>query len=295
LAITNPTNAATVLTYSASGTGSTAVELKYDLAEPIGYLPGTASDTICVWFNGIIGGKLDSVRVALRRAGTMTGGIWTYTGVVQPSPLGTPLAVPITATVTQTPNYPYPVPWSNWGTIDLRIKNIDASNAFAVAFVDQGDYTLQPRVMVTGSPLPSEFTSLTYSTNYPTGANWYTFTSNDSGDSVFTYLIRAYVSIDTSGGKQNIELTPASFVLEQNYPNPFNPSTTIKFQIPSKGFVTLKIYDIIGREVSALVNEFREAGPYNVKFDASNLPSGVYLYRITSGTYRETKKLVLIK
>ena len=67
------------------------------------------------------------------------------------------------------------------------------------------------------------------------------------------------------------------------------------FQMPSKGFVTLRIYDIVGREVATLVNGFQEAGTHNVKFDASNLPSGIYLYRITSGTYAETKKLVLIK
>jgi hypothetical protein len=292
LAITNLTNTATVFTYAASGTGGNAVELKYDLTEPTGYLPGTASDTICVWFNGITGGKLDSVRVALRRAGTMTGGVWTYTGVVRPSPLGAQLAVPVFATVTQTPSYPYPVPWPNWGTIDLRTNNIDASNAFAVAFINQGDGSTQPRIMVTESPMPGETTSLTYLSDQ---ANWYTLTSNTTGDSVYTYLIRAYVSITTSGVKQNVELTPVSFVLEQNYPNPFNPSTTIKFQIPSKGFVTLKIYDIIGREVATLVDGFQEAGPHDVKFDASNLPSGVYLYRISTGTYAETKKLVLIK
>jgi hypothetical protein len=295
LSITNLTNAATIFTYAASGTGGNVVELKYDLAEPTGYLPGAVSDTVCVWFNGVTGGKLDSVRVALRRAGTMTGGVWAYTGVTRPSPLGTPLAVPITATVAQTSSVPYPIPWPNWSTIDLRANNIDASNAFAIAFINEGDGTTKPRVMITESPLPGEITSLTYSTTSSSGANWYYFTSNMAGDSVFTYLIRAYVSIDTSGEKQNIELTPASFVLEQNYPNPFNTSTTIKFQMPSKGFVTLRIYDMIGREVATLVDEFQEAGPHDVKFDASNLPSGVYLYRITTGTYVETKKLVLIK
>jgi hypothetical protein len=88
---------------------------------------------------------------------------------------------------------------------------------------------------------------------------------------------------------------PLHYSLEQNYPNPFNPSTTIRFQMPSKGFVTLRIYDIIGREVATLLDGFQEAGTHDVKFDAFNLPSGIYLYRFTSGTYTETKKLVLIK
>jgi hypothetical protein len=65
--------------------------------------------------------------------------------------------------------------------------------------------------------------------------------------------------------------------------------------MPSKGLVKMKIYDIIGREITTLVDGFQEAGTHEVRFDASNIPSGVYLYRITSGTFAETKKLVLIK
>jgi len=295
LAVINPTNTETIFTYSASGYVGTVLELKYDLTEPNDYLIEAAGDTVCVWFSGVPGGRLDSVRVALQRAGTMTGGIWTYTGNARPSPLGTPLAAPVTAAVALTPGVPYPVPWPNWGTIDLRANNIDASNAFAVAFIDEGDHTTEPRVMVTESPIPDEITSLTYSTTSSAGPNWYYFSSNAAGDSVYTYLIRAYVSSYTTGVKQNTELTPASFTLEQNFPNPFNPSTTIRFQMPSKGLVTLKVYDIIGREVITLVNGFKETGMHEVKFNASGLPSGVYLYRITSGTFTQTRKLVFIK
>jgi hypothetical protein len=116
--------------YQATGTsGSATAELKYDFAEPTGYLQNAAGDTVCVWFDAVPGAKLDSIRVALRRAGSMTGGIWRYTGSVRPSPLGRPLALPLTATVSSTPGIPYPMPWPNWATIDLRPYNLLSESA----------------------------------------------------------------------------------------------------------------------------------------------------------------------
>ncbi len=88
---------------------------------------------------------------------------------------------------------------------------------------------------------------------------------------------------------------PKSYALLQNYPNPFNPSTTVSFTIPKASFVTLKIYDILGREVGTLVNERLEAGIYRQQFIGNNLASGLYIYRLTAGTFVETKKMVLIK
>lgn len=86
-----------------------------------------------------------------------------------------------------------------------------------------------------------------------------------------------------------------SFYLSQNYPNPFNPITRIKYDLPDKSDVEIKVYDILGEQVRTLVNEQQEAGRYEVKFDASNLASGVYLYRINAGSYIDTKKMVLMK
>jgi|GEM_PF-535127 len=88
---------------------------------------------------------------------------------------------------------------------------------------------------------------------------------------------------------------PNSFMLMQNYPNPFNPSTTIKFAIPKAGFVNLAVYDILGRRVAQLLNEHRQAGNYEIKFDAANLPSGIYLYRLNTGSTTEVKKMMLLK
>jgi hypothetical protein len=280
------------------------VELKYDITEPTGYLASAAGDTVCVWFDAVPGGRLDSIRVALRRAGTMTGGVWTFTGTVRPSPLGTPLAVPIYATVNATPTYsgdplhPYPVPWpsSNWAAIDLRSRSISTANPFAVAFVCAGDATTEPRVMITESSIPANPTSLSYD-GQNSSPNWYYFVSNDAGDSVYTYLIRAYIGFDTSSAPSDTGLVPAQYELEQNYPNPFNAGTTIRFVLPQDSKVTLKVYDVLGREVATLVDGTLPASttPYSIAFNASGLSSGVYFYELVADNFSATKKLVMVR
>ena len=88
---------------------------------------------------------------------------------------------------------------------------------------------------------------------------------------------------------------PTHFSLEQNYPNPFNPATTISFSLPSKSFVSLKVFDALGREVATLLSEELPAGTYSQQWNAASLPSGVYFYRLQSGSFIETKKLVLLR
>lgn len=98
-------------------------------------------------------------------------------------------------------------------------------------------------------------------------------------------------------GKIKTETKIKEFVyeLEQNYPNPFNPVTTINYQIPNDGFVTLKVYDILGKEIANLVNHNKEAGYYTVEFDASQLSSGIYIYKIQVGDFVNSKKMILIR
>jgi hypothetical protein len=88
---------------------------------------------------------------------------------------------------------------------------------------------------------------------------------------------------------------PREFALSQNYPNPFNPTTAIRFQITDHGLVTMKVYDVLGREVTTLVNDVKEPGAYTVRWDATGFASGVYFYRLVSGTFVQTKRLMLLK
>ena len=92
-----------------------------------------------------------------------------------------------------------------------------------------------------------------------------------------------------------VVIAPTEFSLSQNYPNPFNPVTIIKYQLPSNNFVAIKIYDVLGNEVETLVNEEKSAGTYEVQFDASELTSGIYFCKLTSASFVETKKMVLLK
>jgi hypothetical protein len=88
---------------------------------------------------------------------------------------------------------------------------------------------------------------------------------------------------------------PSTFALHQNYPNPFNPSTTISYDLPVRARVKLVIYNLLGQEVATLVNGEQEPGRYNVKFDASGLPSGIYFYRLEAGKFVDVKKMILVK
>ncbi|MBX2992948.1 MAG: T9SS type A sorting domain-containing protein [Bacteroidetes bacterium] len=104
--------------------------------------------------------------------------------------------------------------------------------------------------------------------------------------SVFTVMIT-----DVQEG----EAKPAAYALYQNYPNPFNPMTTIRYQLPAAGHVTLKVFDLLGREVATLVDGIQQAGFKSVAFDGGGLPSGIYFYRLNNGNYSAVKKMVLIQ
>ncbi len=103
----------------------------------------------------------------------------------------------------------------------------------------------------------------------------------------------------TNGGSTFVEdyqkKFPSSYSLSQNYPNPFNPATNIGFRIANFGFVSLKVYDVLGREVASLVNEEKPAGEYEVEFDASGLSSGIYFYKLQTENYSLTKKMIYLK
>lgn len=100
---------------------------------------------------------------------------------------------------------------------------------------------------------------------------------------------------NSSTDVQNEINTISDFRLDQNYPNPFNPSTNITYAIPQGSYVTLKVFNILGKEIASLVNEYQNAGSYKVQFDGKYLSGGIYFYQITAGNFTQTRKLSLLK
>ncbi len=144
------------------------------------------------------------------------------------------------------------------------------------------------------------------------GSTWATYSANDST------LPNNYVqslAIDGSGNKwigtsdglsvyneggvisfgDGVQILPENFLIHQNYPNPFNPTTTIRYSISQENFVSIKVYNLLGEEVAALVNDYKLPGSYNIIFNAASLSSGVYFYKISAGEFSENKKMVLLR
>ncbi len=184
---------------------------------------------------------------------------------------------------------------SNWVSITGNLPNI-GFNSIALR-------QTSPRMIFVGSDL-----GVFQSTNE--GVNWVTFNTGfpnvevydlkykevpkillaaTHGRGCFTFDVSTIVSI------KNANEIPDKFALFQNYPNPFNPSTTIKYEIPAKGFVSIKIYDVLGNELSSAINRELQAGSYEYSFDASKYTSGVYFYRLIAGDYEDTKSMMLVK
>jgi hypothetical protein len=123
------------------------------------------------------------------------------------------------------------------------------------------------------------------------------FTAKDKGVVVGDYGTILRTGADNITGIEHPLANdgPGEFALAQNYPNPFNPVTNLQFRIPDFGSISLKVYDLLGREVAVLVNEQRPTGTYAVRWDASRFPSGIYFYRLQAGNRIETKKMVLVR
>jgi len=130
------------------------------------------------------------------------------------------------------------------------------------------------------SPKEYSFTDL----NPPSGKVKYSLKQIDF-DGKFEYSQIVEITLET----------PVNFSVQQNYPNPFNPTTKISFSIPVQSFITLKVFDILGREIETLVNELKQPGYYDIEFDSRKLTSGVYIYQIQAGSFRDIKKMLLIR
>ena len=132
---------------------------------------------------------------------------------------------------------------------------------------------------------------------YSTTNKYYSYTDESIGGMVY-YRLKQVDYIGSYNYSAVIEVngvTVSTLKLEQNYPNPFNPVTTIKYQVGNDGYVTLKVFNSLGEEVAELVNQFQKAGSHKFIFEGKDLPSGIYVYQLTSGSYGESKKMMLLR
>ena len=184
---------------------------------------------------------------------------------------------------------------TNWFSISANLPNI-ATNTIAVRHAF-------PRMLFVGTDLgvyqsTDEGTSwISFNTGFP-NVEVYDLKYKEGpmillaathGRGCFTFDVSTLVNVQSSNS------VPDKFYLAQNYPNPFNPSTKISYQLPSSGFVTLRVYDILGNEISTLVDARQDAGNYQISFDAKNLSSGIYYYKLSSSDFIDTKKMTLIR
>ncbi len=179
---------------------------------------------------------------------------------------------------------------------DFRISKRDINASQSVDFFDQSSYTPTSWNWTFTGGTPSSSTS-----QNPSGIVYNTqgiyevklIAINSYGSDTLTKT--SYVFVSQGVGITGNNTIVKDYKLEQNYPNPFNPTTNIRYELPKSGFVKIIVFDALGKEIKTIVNEKQSAGTYNLTFDGSNLPSGVYFYRLRAGDYVETKKLVLLK
>ncbi len=187
---------------------------------------------------------------------------------------------------------PYVSTVPGFGNFRIFINNVDVSGKRQV--LNTGGWQNWQPITVSNVPLQAGVQILRFeiNTDYPSEIGNWLFSLN-------------YIKVNIAGtvDVSDNDYIPSTYSLSQNYPNPFNPTTTIKFDLPADGIITLEIYDILGRKISTLINEHRQAGSYEQVFDASSLSSGVYVYKLqvidpssNSGrSFVQSKKLILLK
>jgi hypothetical protein len=189
------------------------------------------------------------------------------------------------------------------GTYKLRVFAIEKKIVYATPPGTNGEttfYTVFRRAYpnTTGTAVTGAAGVFTYDYTYARESAWVdtsictiAFVQNDVNKEVLNAAMGSYTPLAVGSGNELV----SDYKLNQNYPNPFNPSTKIEFSIPKSSYTTLRVYDIMGREIAVLMNGMAQQGNYSVDFNASNLSSGIYFYKLVSGSFSDIKKMNLVK
>lgn len=184
---------------------------------------------------------------------------------------------------------------------DTDTTNFSMNNLLDYDSSTVGDIKGLPDVRDGASGMPHD-TSFAINTDIKDGGlfafrvyPWYSVTSPSTSKYVVMWLVRIYGTTSPATAVEDAQTLPKVFSLEQNYPNPFNPTTTINFETPKTGYVSLNVYNLLGQKVATLVNEVVQAGSHSVNFNAANLSSGVYLYQLRTDNFNSIKKMTLLK
>ena len=211
------------------------------------------------------------------RAGTYGRGLWE-------TEISSPLPVELTTfTATASNGSKVLLNWETASEVNNYGFHVERQSAPSINDVDEENWE------------SIEFISGHGNSNSP---KYYSFTDiNPSGGSNFIYRLK---QVDIDGKFEysemvEVTITPNDFVLNQNYPNPFNPTTTISYRVPVRSLVSIAVYDVLGREIVNLVNEYKDSGIYEAQFDAGNLPTGIYYYTLRAGDFSQTSKMLLVK
>ena len=203
-------------------------------------------------------------------------------------------AVDSFTTIEPRPAAPIPLSPANNSAGVARLATFAwTSSLFATRYDVQVASSFSFSSVIRDTTVADTTATLSAPLNASTVYYWHVNAIDSGGVSAYS-TVTAFATGTTLNVDESREL-PKEFALLQNYPNPLNPSTVISYQLPVNSFVTLKVYDVVGREVRTLVNGPKAAGTYTIQFDGSNLPSGVYFYSLRAGDFTSVKKLVLLK
>jgi subtilisin-like proprotein convertase family protein len=174
----------------------------------------------------------------------------------------------------------------------------DIGQNMITIFDDQADSTANANLRAPWSPRVKPANALSIF-NTQNSLGWWRLSATDIFPSADNGVLVGwgiqFNNLNVTAAEQQSSQIPFKYALHQNYPNPFNPTTTIKYDIPKEGIVKIIIYDILGKEVMTLVNENKKAGSYTILFNAGSLASGVYFYNIEAGTFKDSKRMILVK